>query len=128
MSAHVADTSFIVALFNPTDEHHGTAVKMYEAAGSILVHQDVLKESLTVLMYRLGLKEARRIYAAVLNTESFKVGTFGLEDAFEFWFSLGRRISYFDALVILLALKTGAELLSFDKQQLRIYRKLKQKI
>ena len=120
----VADSSFLVALFYPPDVHHGEAVKHFEELETVYVHHDLLKEALTVLMYRFDVEMVKEIYEKVTGSDAFVVSYFGLEDVTGFWLNLGRRISYFDAVGILLALKLGSSLLTFDKEQRRVYERI----
>lgn len=120
----VADSSFLVALFYPPDVHHEEAVKQFKELEKIYVHHDLLKEALTVLVYRLGVERVREIYEKMTESDAFVVSYFGLEDVTGFWLSLGRRISYFDAVGILLALKLGSDLLTFDRDQKKVYERL----
>ncbi len=124
----VADSSFLVALFYPNDVHHIEAKKILEKTDSILIHIDLLKEALTVLMYKLGPKTTAAVYENIIDNEVFAVESFGLDEVFGFWLSLERKISYFDALAIFLALKTGLPLVSFDVKQKRLFNAIKRRL
>jgi predicted nucleic acid-binding protein len=114
----LADSSFLVALFFTRDINHDKAIKLLEHIEKIFIHPDVLKETLTVLMYRTG--NVKEIYSEILENEMFEITDFSVTDVFDFWLNINKRVSYVDGLVVFLAFKTGLELLTFDKEQKRI--------
>ncbi len=114
----LADSSFLVALFYPRDINHNKAIKLLEHVEKIFIHPDVLKETLTVLMYKTN--NVKEIYTEILENEVFEITDFSVSDTFDFWLNINKKISYVDGLIIFLAFKTGLKLLTFNKEQKKI--------
>lgn len=116
----VIDSSFLVAFYIPSDQFHARASTLAKevANESLLLSDLILFETLTVLNYRLGPKEAKRAYEEITNNSNIVVTNFSDTEKREilavFFSQIGRKLSVQDCSVIYQARKHNIEPLTFD--------------
>ncbi len=121
----IADSSFLVALFLPEDINHEKAKKVFEKEDLFLIPEDIVKEILTVICYKKGIKHAKEVWKLISNSDVFEIITDEYKKLVSFYISLNRKISYFDACVIYFAFLNDCEPCSFDKKLLSLWRGLR---
>ncbi len=121
----VADTSFLVSLFIPMDKHHKEAVKIFESEDKFFVPVDIIKETLTVITYKLGYAKMREVWEFISNSEVFEIVSEDFNKLVNFYLSLSKKIAFFDACVIYFSLIEGLEPASFDKQLLSVWKAIR---
>ncbi len=121
----VADSSFLVALFIPFDLNHERAVKLFKREDRFLVPEDILKETLTVIAYKLGFDEMKSIFESISSCDTFEIVQERFSKLISFYLSLSKKISFFDACVIYFSLSENLEPATFDKQLLSVWRKIR---
>lgn len=127
----IADTSFVVALLNPHDEHHELARKRFDQYSPLTLQQPMLTEILQVAHYStrrvFGAAEARTRERDTLASllERFRFHIMPVEDiqyALQV-FNEHPTLSFPDACGVADARSSGG-LLTFDKKQDRLARSL----
>ncbi|NPA22256.1 MAG: PIN domain-containing protein [Candidatus Micrarchaeota archaeon] len=121
----VADSSFIVALLYPADVNHEKAVEIFNSLNRLDILDWAVGESATVLSYKLNKEDFVSIWRAFspfLNTYNLS-----LRDALNFYSQLppAPKVSFIDSAVIQLALSLQAPLLTFDKNQQKLWERLR---
>lgn len=128
----IVDSSFLVALLNRDDAHHGEARRRYDREGPQTVNQPILTEFLLYIHFKVrkergdrsGHEAARRALGAVVQELRFRVHP--LEDqegAFRI-FRESPALSFPDAAGIADALAKAGGLWTFDEDQARAHRRL----
>lgn len=124
----IIDSSVFVALYRPSDALHEEAKAVFTDIEecTLYVHPYVVQEVATVLCYTDGLIRAQLFLAAL--QESTNVILVGAQLSHEIpgFLALNKRISFTDATVLQLAVQLSGRLISFDKQMLRIAKRLEQ--
>jgi predicted nucleic acid-binding protein len=120
----VADTSFLIVLFDEDDHRHAQARKDL-ATGPVLVCTEILVETLGVLKVKAGRAVADAALDGLWGTENIR-----WEETCDLLRALGiyrshPRLSLPDAIAIELALRHDAELLTADGRQAAVWRKLR---
>ena len=76
----IVDTGAFYARADADDQHHETAVRVFESVrdgtlpyGPIYTSHAVLSELATLLLYKLGHEDAARVLTAIRDSESFTV-------------------------------------------------------
>jgi predicted nucleic acid-binding protein len=119
---HVADTSFLYALFSKSDTFHGKARSAATAADSILIPSEIYSETVSLIHYRVGFAAARsagnwmrgqKRLQVVPSSRSLLDGSWGI-------FRAARgRLSYPDAVVLTWCRERRTTPLAFDQAILR---------
>jgi predicted nucleic acid-binding protein len=118
----VADTSWLYALVDSDDSHHVQARAEAEVADPVEIPEVILAETLDLIRYRLGKRQALEALEGFEQLAHFVIGErAGLAEVKRVW-SEHRSLSFADACAVALALKRGVGLRSFDKRQLRAVR------
>ena len=141
----IVDSSFLISLIIGDDELHKKAVEILEKRRGVKLEipAPVLWETLTVLNYKKGVKLTVKIYnkkgarektEKIFNSLNQYKNVLFVEiddnfflEAIRFMFSRKLKISVVDAVVILLSIKEKKDLLTFDKEMIKIIKKLKNK-
>lgn len=123
---HVADTSFLYALFSKSDMFHGKARKLVTSADAILVPSEIYAETLSLIQYRIGFVLA--LAAGTWLRSQRKIQILGpsrtlLDQVWGIFRSARGRLSYPDAVVLAWCRDRRANPLAFDQGILRRSRK-----
>lgn len=122
---YVLDSNIFVWAFYELDSLHeeSMAILMVIKDNQIIVPYCVVQEVSSILAYKFWKKEADNFLNFLINTESIKLVNNDILDEIDFYISFDDKISFTDLSLILVAQKYWAELLTFDKQLLKIYNK-----
>ena len=118
----VADTSWLYALIDSDDPHHGQARAEAKEAVPIEIPDAILAETLDLIRYRLGKSEAIDALAGFEKLAHFVIGERASPAEVKRVWVDHKSLSFADASAVALALKRGFGLRSFDKRQLRAVR------
>ncbi len=118
----IPDSSFLVALFLPEDVNHEKAKVIFEKEEKFLVPEDVVKETLTVITYKRNFNYTTKIWEILSSSEVFEILKEDFKKLMNFYLSIKKKISYFDACVIYFSLITNSPPCSFDKKLLTIWK------
>jgi len=117
-----ADTSWIIALFDPEDSHHGKALREFEELASPPSICAFAFAELLVSFYNADLptstKELRAAFPSVIPLDAEYV-ILGAERGSE------NKIALSDSLIIATALLEKSDLLTFDKSMKAVYERIK---
>lgn len=119
---HVADTSFLYALFSKSDAFHDKARKAAAAADSILVPNEIYSETIALIHYRVGFAAAKSAGSWLRAQKRIQVAASSrslLDDCWGIFRASGGRISYPDAVVLAWCRERRATPLAFDQAILR---------
>ncbi len=123
----VADSSFLVALFLKYDINHENAKKIYseilKQGELIFIPYEILIETLTVLLYKEGIDFVKEVYDFLENSNFVFINK--ITNCINLFLKQENKLSYFDFVPVELALKLNTKLLTFDKKQEELLRKLK---
>lgn len=120
----VADSSFLVALFDKRDTHHQDARRRFTSAEHVIITTEILVETLGVLKTKAGRKTAATALEKLLQVEN--VGweeTCDLMAAYRIYHKKNTN-SLTDAMAIQHCLRLDTELLTYDDKQARILEEL----
>jgi predicted nucleic acid-binding protein len=120
----VVDSNVFISLYYEGDVRHADAVAIFkELADNILVvHPYVIQETATVLTYKLGLLVANSFLGDISNIFHITIPPVDTIRDIETFKSLRKKISFTDAVLIDLAKRMDAHLVTFDKDMLSLYR------
>lgn len=117
------DTSALLALVNPEDDHHVKAVEIHRSLihkkAALVLPNFLLAESHTIINRRLGPREAREFLNSALR--DFEIERVTLEDEWAAHallqeVSRQKDLSYFDAVAASMAERLGMEeIFTFDR-------------
>ncbi len=114
----IADTSALYALFSEDDEHHEEAMKSFEETDPIVIPQEIWSETVSLIQYRQGKKEAVEAGEALLDLPHVDVRTGNLDIFWSSWKEFTdseNDLSYPDCVVISWCDDRGASPLSFGR-------------
>lgn len=124
--AYIVDTSVWVALFLDFDVEHQKARRILDRIrDTIYVPYCVISETATVLAYKHSKKQADNFLVYIENNRDLILINNEIAEELNFYKSLPHKISFADSALILLSRKLNAELITFDRQLLRIAKKIK---
>lgn len=114
---HVADTSFLIAVFDSSDARHSQARKDLGMAAPVIIPTEILVETLGVLK----VKASRRAAAEALE-KLLRLPNITWSECCDFQGSLAvyrshPALSFPDSVVVRECITRGAGLLSFDERQ-----------
>lgn len=120
----VADTSFLVALFDQDDDHHDHARRLMRSTDHVLISTETLIETLGVLKAKLGRQAAKDALEGLIRLEN--VGweeQCDIMNAYRLYHRRKTR-SLVDAIVIHNCVRLGVPPLTFDKRLAAIVEKM----
>jgi predicted nucleic acid-binding protein len=118
---HLVDSSVWVALFLEKDNQHIKAVaRMKRQKGTVCVPYCVVNETVTVLAYKHSKEQADQFLSFLENAQDIEIVEDDFQEEATFFRTLNARISFTDAVLVLLTQKLSAELVTFDKQLERL--------
>lgn len=119
---HIADTSFLYALFSKSDAFHEKARKAAAAADSILVPSEIYAETIALIHHRRGFAAAKSAGSWMRAQKRIQVAPPSrslLDGCWGIFRAAGGRISYPDAVVLAWCRERRAKPLAFDQAILR---------
>lgn len=123
----VADTSWLYALVDEADPHHGEARNQAQEPEPVEVPEVILAETLDLIRYRHGKGFAKETLAGFEHLPHFVLGESVVHaEAAAVWREHGA-LSYADAVAIAAARRRDFALRSFDRRQLRALRETRSK-
>lgn len=123
--ASLVDSCVFIALFSEEDAFHNKASALSRTlVGRIYVPYCVMNEVVTVLTYKHTLAHAKAFLAYLTQNEQIVIVGDDAVAEMVFFETLAARISFTDAALLHLAQKLPAELITFDTQLKRLYKKL----
>jgi predicted nucleic acid-binding protein len=120
---HVADTSFLVAVFDEKDRRQAEARKAFAAADRVLIPTEILVETLGVLQRKSGDQAARAALEGLVGIPNVRWGETCNFTASSRIFRQERGLSFADAIVVEQCIATGWLPLSFDEDQVKAIRR-----
>ncbi len=128
---YIIDTSFFVALFLVTDVNHEKAKKILISKKltlvDIVLNDFVIEETFTILTYKWW-KKLSNNFSNSLKVLNIIYSSTSIQQYIHNYNLIDTKISFADIWVIYDGLNYNCELISFDKQQKSIYKKLKSQI
>jgi len=129
MKKYVIDTSLIISYFLSEDPLHENALKLFTEKDIfnqyINCSDFVLSEILTVAIYKWWINFSKFIFDTINKLDHFQLHKQDIQYIINNTFFLKEKISICDVSWIILAIHTWSELLTFDKQQKKIYNKFR---
>lgn len=126
----VLDTSVWVAYFVLTDPLHTKAVNLFSAqnifAQEVFVSDILLAEILTVLMYKWWPEFVENVRNLLTTLPSLHIEKQDIVSIVPSYLRLKKKISLQDVSAINLALSTKSDLVTFDDQQMGLYKKYRE--
>jgi predicted nucleic acid-binding protein len=117
----IADTSFLVSLYCPSDENNARALGILRENKdeAIMICDTILFETLSVLNYKEGIGKASEAYNDFVGNEKIRMRHLNEKEKndviLEFFFHSGN-LSVADASIVYLAKKTKSQVLAFDRK------------
>jgi predicted nucleic acid-binding protein len=120
----VIDSNVFISLYNEGDVRHADAVAVFEEIENniFVVHPYVIQETATVLAYKLGLSVANEFLEDISGVFHITIPLVDVIHDIETFKRLRKKISFTDAVLIDLAKRMDAHLVTFDKDMLSLYR------
>jgi len=120
---YVLDSNIFIGAFYEDDSLHELSVKLlYEIKDAkIIVPYCVVQEVSSIFSYRFWKQKADNFLHFLLETENIELINNDVLDEVNFYLSFSDTISFTDLSLILISQKFSAELLTFDKQLLKLY-------
>ncbi len=121
--AYVLDSNIFVWAFYEDDSLHELSVQLLHEIkdARIIVPYCVVQEVSSIFSYRFGKQKADNFLHFLLETDSIELINNDILDEVNFYLSFEDKISFTDLSLILISQKFSAELLTFDKQLLKLY-------
>ena len=115
------DSSVWIAYYHENDSQHEKASNAIRDKGgnNILVNDCIIDEVATVLQAKAGHEKAKLVLDALLNTDSVSFKHTSEEEFFEiadYFKKQKEKLSFTDCSIVLLAKKSGAEVITFDRR------------
>lgn len=122
---YVIDSSVWVALFLSLDTNHEKAVSIFEEMGNekIFLPYCVINEVATVLVYKGWKAVSNNFLSFIKGNEDIFIENDNIFPEIYFFESLDSKISFTDSAVIHIACEHGLNLITFDKQMARLFKK-----
>lgn len=122
----VIDTNIFYAVLNDKDSLHIQASKLLEKMSEhiLIVPYSVISETSTLLTYRQWKKKADDFVSSLRNTKNIFIVSNSMDDEMNLFLEVETKISFTDISLIAVSKKYNAELATFDKQLLQLYKKL----
>lgn len=121
---YIFDSSFILSLIMINDVNHAIALEKFDSLSSdAIFHIGELTyiELLTVTTYKLWVREAKKLQQMIADMGVIFLGS-GTTEYVNFFNFMSKKISIIDASIIYDSMRYHLEILSFDKELLKIAR------
>src|SRR5271157_2372175 len=115
----VLDTSFIVSLFLVQDMNHQNAEELAQnnLDEQLLLPEPILQETLTVILYKVGIEKCREVYDRLVHNKQIEVVRFNQNESEEMarmFLDQKTKLSFQDMSVVYLSKKSKSMALTFD--------------
>ena len=122
----VVDSNIFYAILNKDDSLHNDANKLFEEISKniIIVPYSVLSEVSTLLCYRQWKRKADEFIKMLQESDNVFIVSNFLNDDIDNFLLVDSKISFTDISLISICKEYNALLASFDKQLLKIYKKI----
>lgn len=121
------DSSFWISYLWTADSNHAAALALAEELGlgenRVYLNHYSIGEPLNFLTYRGGRALSQR-FLSVLGALDTRFVDSGVENYLQAFERTDRKVAFSDVAIVFDAVRFGGELLSFDKQQVSIYKAL----
>lgn len=120
---YVLDSNVFVWAFYEDDSLHELSIKLLGEIkdSKIVVPYCVVQEVCSIFAYRFWKQKADDFLNFLLETDNIELVNNDILDEMHFYLSFQDKISFTDLSLILISQKFSAELLTFDKQLLKLY-------
>jgi len=124
----ILDSNVFIALYFVNDSLHEKAVLLMEGVDDIdiLVPYCVVQEVATILTYRLGKTVANKFLSDLKTAGNMFLIDDDVDNEIDFFESVEKKISFTDSSLLYLAGKYRANLVTFDQDLLKLYKKRSQ--
>lgn len=120
----VADSSFLIALFDRKDARQDAARRLLREPEPIVIPVEVLGETLGVVHRRVGFEAAKAVWRALINTDNVEIlETADVEAVTEAFHGAKGKLSWVDAAVVVTCRMESATPLCFDEHIARAVRR-----
>lgn len=118
----VIDSNVFVAFYDEADSNNSLAKSALKelSKGQLIVHPYVIQEVSTILTYRFGIIMAKKFLGDIKKSDNVVIPFVNISGDMDFFISLAKKVAFTDATLIALSKESGAALLTFDKQMIRI--------
>ncbi|MCX6772646.1 MAG: PIN domain-containing protein [Candidatus Micrarchaeota archaeon] len=121
----ILDSSLLVSFFRESDSNNLEATQLLKKHEneSLVLPESILFETLTVLIYKDGVANAKATYEKLTSNKQVLVHYFSVDEKREIVLQLlaqTTKISFEDMSVIYLAHKTDSEVLAFDDKIIKL--------
>jgi predicted nucleic acid-binding protein len=125
LNRYVIDSNIFVAFYYDGDVDHKRALQILRELNSqlLVVHPYVIQETATVLAYKLGQLAAVNFLNDLENSVNVSIPPVDVKIDIKNFISLQKKISFTDSSLIALAKQLNAQMVTFDRQMLSIFKK-----
>ena len=122
---YVLDSNIFIWAFYENDSLHELSIKILNKIkdSKIITPYCVVQEVCSIFSYRFWKEKADDFLKFLLETENIELINNDILDEIDFYLWFKNKISFTDLSLILISKKYWADLLTFDKQLLKLYGK-----
>lgn len=121
MEKNLIDSSVWIALYLPYDALHKKALQFFQKNKiTIVLPYCVIEEVVSVLTYKHSRAQARRFLEALRTSKDIEYIEPQVQIEIDFFLSHNHKISFTDSTLLCLAQQKNIELITFDKQLLKL--------
>lgn len=120
---YVLDSNVFIWAFYEDDSLHELSIQLLSEIkdSKIIVPYCVVQEVCSIFSYRFWKQKADDFLHFLLETDNIELINNDILDELNFYLSFQENLSFTDLSLILISQKYSAELLTFDKQLLKLY-------
>jgi predicted nucleic acid-binding protein len=121
---YVVDSSLFVAFYYEGDSYHTDAVDIMQTidGADLIVHPYIIQETATVLTYKFGPKTAKNFLDDITNSKNIRISLVDVVSDIQSFLEIKKKVSFADSTLVSLAKRTGANLITFDKQMIALFK------
>ncbi len=122
---YLLDTSFLVSLWIPEDSLHEKAHELFQDISHevLLIHPYVIHEVITVLAYKNKQKEIATFITFFQESQNINVLSLDIKNECSLYLKYNKKMSLIDIILTDLAKMYSYNLVTFDKQMLKLFKK-----
>lgn len=123
---YIIDSSVWVSLFLDFDVNHNESIEIFEKISNtkIILPYCVINEVSSVLTYKWNKNIANNFLNFIKNNEDIFIENNNIFDEIDFFVWIDEKVSFTDLAVIKIAFDFWLELITFDKQMIKIFKSL----
>lgn len=123
----ILDANIYIAYYIVNDSCHKEALFVFDLIDKddIILPYCIILEVCNVLCAKAGKKAADHFLSDISNSNKISIINDDVLDEIRRFLSISEKLSFTDTSLLLLSEKETAELITFDKQLLRLYKKTK---